>query len=135
MSGEATSPDNHMSAVDRRLNIMSGGGTSSNKATLDESASAKELKSDSPLFLDELQVGVTGTIFMMLCRTWDVSAVTGRYLSTNMVVSDARMLQDTSLMLEDPFKTTKQDLEPWTSTWPTKGIKENLDYLEATPTL
>nr|GEX42744.1 hypothetical protein [Tanacetum cinerariifolium] len=55
MSCEATSPDNHMSAVDRRLNIMSGGGTSSNKSTLDESASAKELKSDSPLFLNELQ--------------------------------------------------------------------------------
>ncbi|GKB03797.1 hypothetical protein Tco_0831940 [Tanacetum coccineum] len=56
ISGEATSPDNHMSAVDQRLNIMSGGGSSSNKATLNESASAKELKSDSPLFLDELQV-------------------------------------------------------------------------------
>ncbi|GKD25852.1 zinc finger, CCHC-type containing protein [Tanacetum coccineum] len=65
-----------MSAVDRRL-------------TLDESASTKEVKSDSPLFLDELQVGVTGTIFVMLCRIWDVSAVTGRYLSTDMVVSDA----------------------------------------------
>nr|GEU71807.1 zinc finger, CCHC-type [Tanacetum cinerariifolium] len=58
--------------------IMSGGGTSSNKATLDESTSAKELKSDPPLFLDGLQVGVTGTIFVMLCRIWDVYAVTGR---------------------------------------------------------
>nr|GEV94786.1 reverse transcriptase domain-containing protein [Tanacetum cinerariifolium] len=66
MSCEATSPDNHMSAVDRRLNIMSGGGTSSKKATLDESALAKELK------------------------IWDVSVVTGRYLSTDMVVSDAQ---------------------------------------------
>nr|GEZ59715.1 hypothetical protein [Tanacetum cinerariifolium] len=55
MYGEATSPDNHMYTIDRRLNIMPSGGTSSNKATLDESASAKELKSDSPLFLDELQ--------------------------------------------------------------------------------
>ncbi|GJT95896.1 zinc finger, CCHC-type containing protein [Tanacetum coccineum] len=90
MSGEATSPDNHMSAVDRRLNIMSGGGTSSNKAILDESASAKELKSESPLFLDELHVGVTGTIFVMLCRIWDVTVVTGQYLSTDMVVSYAR---------------------------------------------
>ncbi|GKC97147.1 replication protein A 70 kDa DNA-binding subunit C-like protein [Tanacetum coccineum] len=51
-----------MSVVDRRLNITSNRGTSSNKATLDESASAKE----------------------------DVSAVTGQYLSTDMVVSDAR---------------------------------------------
>ncbi|GKA00080.1 hypothetical protein Tco_0672630 [Tanacetum coccineum] len=81
ISSEATSPDNHMTAVDRRL-------------TLDESASAKEVKSDSPLFLDELQVGLTGTIFVMLCRIWDVSAVTGRYLSTDMVVSDARVSHD-----------------------------------------
>ncbi|GJX68871.1 hypothetical protein Tco_0304598 [Tanacetum coccineum] len=79
-----------MSAVDQRLNIMSGGGSSSNKATLNESASAKELKSDSPLFLVKLQVGMTGIIFVMLGRTWDVSVVTGRYLSTNMVVSDVR---------------------------------------------
>ncbi|GKA17243.1 cytochrome b5-like protein [Tanacetum coccineum] len=50
--GEATSPDNHMSMVDRRLNIMSGGGTSSNKATLDESASAKELKKDDAFMLE-----------------------------------------------------------------------------------
>nr|GEV80431.1 wall-associated receptor kinase galacturonan-binding domain-containing protein [Tanacetum cinerariifolium] len=53
---EATSPDNHMYAIDRTLNIMSGVGTSSKKATLDEPASTKDLKSsDSPLFLDELQ--------------------------------------------------------------------------------
>nr|GFA33282.1 hypothetical protein [Tanacetum cinerariifolium]GFA55052.1 hypothetical protein [Tanacetum cinerariifolium] len=90
ISSEATSPDNHMSAVDRRVNITSDGGTSSNKATLDESASAKEVKSDSPLFLDELQVGVAETIFVMLCRTWDVSAVTGQYLSTDMVDYDER---------------------------------------------
>nr|GEU71805.1 hypothetical protein [Tanacetum cinerariifolium] len=201
MYGEATSPDNHMDAVDRRLNIMSGGGTSSNKATLDESTLAKELKSDSPLFLDELQVGVTGIIFVMLCRIWDVCTVTGRYLSTDMVVFDAlgnaihcsarynvahnfiklkegiiyciknfvvhpnkeeyrirkddafmmefngatsarkylakavgfvrhpfqlvkldSMLQDTLLMLEDPFNN-EQALEPWTSTWPTKGVR------------
>nr|GEY20662.1 nucleic acid-binding, OB-fold protein [Tanacetum cinerariifolium] len=62
-----------MSAVDRIL-------------TLDESASVKEVKSNSPLFLDELQ-----------------------------------MLLDTSLMLEDPFNN-EHALEPWTSTWPTKGL-------------
>nr|GEW58866.1 hypothetical protein [Tanacetum cinerariifolium]GEW61339.1 hypothetical protein [Tanacetum cinerariifolium] len=70
ISSEVTSPDNHMYAVDRMLNIVSGGGTSFKKATLDELASAKDLKSsDSPLFLDELQA---------------------QYLSTDMVVSDAR---------------------------------------------
>ncbi|GKC30863.1 hypothetical protein Tco_1038157 [Tanacetum coccineum] len=70
ISVEATSPDNHMFVVDQRVNIVFGGGTSSKKATLDEPASAKDLKSsDSPLFLDELHVG--------------------RYLSTDMVVSDA----------------------------------------------
>nr|GEY36902.1 ribonuclease H-like domain-containing protein [Tanacetum cinerariifolium] len=45
---------------------MSGRGTSSNKATLDELVSAKDLK------------------------IWDVSTVTGPHLSSDMVVSDAR---------------------------------------------
>nr|GFB67168.1 hypothetical protein [Tanacetum cinerariifolium] len=42
ISSEATSLDKHMSTVDRSL-------------TLDESASAKEVKSNSPLFFDKLQ--------------------------------------------------------------------------------
>ncbi|GKG66645.1 hypothetical protein Tco_0711256, partial [Tanacetum coccineum] len=42
ISGKATSPDKHMSAG---LNIMSGGDTSSKKATFDEPASAKDVSS------------------------------------------------------------------------------------------
>ncbi|GJT79887.1 reverse transcriptase domain-containing protein [Tanacetum coccineum] len=41
------------------------------------------------LFLDKLQVDVTG-IVVMICRKWDVNAVMGRYLSTDFVVSDAK---------------------------------------------
>lgn len=43
------------------------------------------------LFLDDLDVGVTGTIVVMVCRSWDVNAVTGRYLSTDFVVSDSKV--------------------------------------------
>ncbi|KAL6525939.1 hypothetical protein OROHE_015463 [Orobanche hederae] len=42
------------------------------------------------LYLDELKVDVTGTIVVMICRIWDVNAVSGRYLSTDFVVSDSK---------------------------------------------
>nr|GEX81298.1 hypothetical protein [Tanacetum cinerariifolium] len=42
------------------------------------------------LFLDQLGVNLTGNIIVMLSRMWDVSAVIGRYLSTDFVVSDAK---------------------------------------------
>ncbi|GJS98403.1 ATP-dependent DNA helicase PIF1-like protein, partial [Tanacetum coccineum] len=74
-----------MSAVDRRL-------------TLDESASAKEVKSDSPLFLDELQVGVTGIIFVMLSKRG------GHICIKNFVVhpnkEEYRIRKDDAFMLE-----------------------------------
>ncbi|GJV14242.1 zinc finger, CCHC-type containing protein [Tanacetum coccineum] len=105
--GEVTSPDKHMYTVDQRPKIMSGAGTLSKENISVEHASPKELmssenaalaktvfaqaaSSSSTFFLDELQVGVTGTIIVMLCRIWDVSAVTCRYFSIDMVVSDAR---------------------------------------------
>jgi hypothetical protein len=43
------------------------------------------------LFLDDLDVGVTGIILVMVCRMWDVNATTGRYLSTDFVVSDSKV--------------------------------------------
>ncbi|GJU35296.1 reverse transcriptase domain-containing protein [Tanacetum coccineum] len=58
------------------------------KVKQDMSATVAETKSD--LFLDQLQVDVTGTVVVMIGRKWDVNAVTGRYLSTNFVVSDAK---------------------------------------------
>ncbi|KAL6563274.1 hypothetical protein OROHE_005861 [Orobanche hederae] len=42
------------------------------------------------LYLDDLKVDVTGTIVVMICRIWDVNAVSGRYLSTDFVVSDSK---------------------------------------------
>ncbi|GKB47284.1 hypothetical protein Tco_0898037, partial [Tanacetum coccineum] len=31
-----------------------------------------------PLMLDQLELGVTGTIEVMICRMWDVNSATGR---------------------------------------------------------
>ncbi|GKC63147.1 hypothetical protein Tco_1095745, partial [Tanacetum coccineum] len=50
----------------------------------------KGSESNSELFLDQLGLDLTGTIIVMLGRMWDVSAVTGRYLSTDFIVSDAK---------------------------------------------
>ncbi|GKC06514.1 DNA helicase PIF1, ATP-dependent [Tanacetum coccineum] len=44
----------------------------------------------TPLFLDQLKVYVIGTIVVMIGRIWDVNAITGRYLSTDFVVSDSK---------------------------------------------
>ena len=53
--------------------------------------SATKAGSKSEMYLDELEVGVTGTIIVMVCRVWDVNAATGRYLSTDFVISDAKV--------------------------------------------
>ncbi|GJZ08211.1 DNA helicase PIF1, ATP-dependent [Tanacetum coccineum] len=47
-----------------------------------------EPSQQAPLFLDQLEVDVTGTIVVMIGRIWDVNTITGRYLSTDFVVSD-----------------------------------------------
>nr|GFA95043.1 hypothetical protein [Tanacetum cinerariifolium] len=47
-------------------------------------------QSNPPLFLDELKVDGTGSIIMMVGRVWNVNATTGRYLSTDFVVSDSK---------------------------------------------
>ncbi|GJZ88628.1 hypothetical protein Tco_0660410 [Tanacetum coccineum] len=56
----------------------------------DVSAGVSGTKPD--LFLDQLRLDVTGTIIVMIGRVWDVSVVLGRYLSTDFVVSDAKMI-------------------------------------------
>ncbi|GJU89419.1 replication protein A 70 kDa DNA-binding subunit C-like protein [Tanacetum coccineum] len=68
-----------------------------NKHVSGEAAGSKhptshaEISGTKPdLFLDQLRVDVTGTIIVMIGRVWDVSAVSGRYLSTDFVVSDAK---------------------------------------------
>ncbi|GKC53149.1 hypothetical protein Tco_1075894, partial [Tanacetum coccineum] len=71
------------------MSINSGkptGSKSASKATtLSGSSQPKPL-----LFLDQLEVDVTGTIIVMIGRVSDVNAVTRRYLSTYFVVSDLK---------------------------------------------
>ncbi|GKD42126.1 reverse transcriptase domain-containing protein [Tanacetum coccineum] len=43
-----------------------------------------------PLMLDQLELGVTATIVVMICRMWGVNSATGRYLSTDFIVSDEK---------------------------------------------
>ncbi|KAL6524715.1 Replication factor A protein 1 [Orobanche hederae] len=46
--------------------------------------------SESELFWNDLDVGVTGTLILMLCRSWDINAPNGCYISTDFIVSDAK---------------------------------------------
>ncbi|GJZ89762.1 DNA helicase PIF1, ATP-dependent [Tanacetum coccineum] len=48
--------------------------------------------SNRPLFLDELEVDGTDSIIVMVGRVWDVNATTGRYLSTDFVFSDSKLV-------------------------------------------
>nr|GEZ83431.1 hypothetical protein [Tanacetum cinerariifolium] len=85
ITDEATSANKHMSVEKQKPAIMSGAGTSSKKTISCKAASPNEhmsaenvsfqktifaqaASSSSGLFLDELQVGVAGTIIVMLCR-------------------------------------------------------------------
>ncbi|GKD34561.1 hypothetical protein Tco_1250070, partial [Tanacetum coccineum] len=50
----------------------------------------KSSQPSSLLFLDHLDVDVSGTIMVTIGRMWDVNAITGRYLSTDFVVSNSK---------------------------------------------
>nr|GEY18006.1 hypothetical protein [Tanacetum cinerariifolium] len=68
----------------------------SNKSAVSKSATkvVEKFESSQPkayLFMDQLEVDVTGTIVMMIGSVWDVNAITGRYLSTDFVVSDSKV--------------------------------------------
>ena len=41
--------------------------------------------------LDQLKEGIDGPVVVMICRTWDVHNINGRYLSTDFVVSDEKV--------------------------------------------
>nr|GEW66419.1 hypothetical protein [Tanacetum cinerariifolium] len=80
----------------------------SNKSAGSKSATKVVEKSESSqpkphLFLDQLDVNVTGTIVVMIGRVWDVNAITRRYLSTDFVVSDSK---HDMFMLEFDAETT-----------------------------
>lgn len=63
---------------------------SSSKSIKSSGKSIHVADHNGDLFLEQLDAGVSGAIVVMICRMWDVNAVSGRYLSTDFVVSDAR---------------------------------------------
>ncbi|GJV66229.1 hypothetical protein Tco_1477057 [Tanacetum coccineum] len=52
------------------------------------SMSKSTARNQTELLLNQLDLGVTGTIVVMICRMWDVNAATSRYLSTDFIKSD-----------------------------------------------
>ncbi|GJV26877.1 hypothetical protein Tco_1383325 [Tanacetum coccineum] len=52
--------------------------------------SNKAMQTTTDLFLNELTYGVIRTIIVMVCRVWVFHVVTGCYLSTDFVISDAK---------------------------------------------
>ncbi|GJR91634.1 reverse transcriptase domain-containing protein [Tanacetum coccineum] len=54
------------------------------------SSSMSAAQNQTDLLLNQLELGVTGTIVVMICRMWDVHAATGRYLSTDFIVPDTK---------------------------------------------
>ncbi|GJV42654.1 hypothetical protein Tco_1421094 [Tanacetum coccineum] len=61
------------------------------KCTLVDDIESNQAMSDK---LQTAKVDVIGKIIVMIGRKWDVSSVTGRYLSMDFVVSDAKDLSD-----------------------------------------
>ncbi|GJU64201.1 hypothetical protein Tco_1246036 [Tanacetum coccineum] len=53
------------------------------------------------LLLNELELGVTGTIVVMICRMWDVHAATGRYLSTDFIMSDTQLKEGSIYLVKN----------------------------------
>nr|GEV08316.1 serine-threonine/tyrosine-protein kinase catalytic domain-containing protein [Tanacetum cinerariifolium] len=45
-------------------------------------------RNEPELMLNQLELGVTSTIVVVICWTWDVNSSTGRYLSTDFIMSD-----------------------------------------------
>lgn len=72
---------------------MSNKASGSNSMSIQSSGSKSIHVADhnGELFLEQLETGISGTIVVMISRMWDVNAVTGRYLSTDFVVSDAKV--------------------------------------------
>ncbi|GJT74044.1 reverse transcriptase domain-containing protein [Tanacetum coccineum] len=57
--------------------------------------STSTTSNSEPLMLDQLELRVTGTIVVMICRKWDVNSATIQHLSTDFIVSDEKMDGDT----------------------------------------
>ncbi|GKE76712.1 hypothetical protein Tco_1542832 [Tanacetum coccineum] len=54
------------------------------------STSMSAARNQIDLLMSQLDLGVTGTIVVMICRMWDVHAATGRYLSIDLIISDTK---------------------------------------------
>ena len=46
----------------------------------------------SQVYLDQLDLDVTGPIVAMVCKKWDINDAIGRYLSTNFLIYDSKVL-------------------------------------------
>nr|GEZ65663.1 hypothetical protein [Tanacetum cinerariifolium] len=57
---------------------------------MSQSMSTTKASPKSQLYLDDLEIGVTGFMIVMVCRIWDVNATPGRYLSTDFVIYDSK---------------------------------------------
>nr|GEV44206.1 ATP-dependent DNA helicase PIF1-like [Tanacetum cinerariifolium] len=57
--------------------------------------------------LDQLDIGVTGTIVVKICRMWDVNSATSRYLSTNFIVSDEKAATFHCVVRVDKIRTKR----------------------------
>ena len=77
--------NNHKESKVNMSNIASGSKSASG------SMSIQFAEHNDNLFLEQLDTGVSSTIVVMICRMWDVNTTTGRYLSTDFVVSDAKV--------------------------------------------
>ncbi|KAL6573205.1 hypothetical protein OROMI_012821 [Orobanche minor] len=47
-------------------------------------------QSKAQVFLDELDLNISGPIVTMICRKLDVNAITGHYLNTDFLISDGK---------------------------------------------
>ncbi|GJT79834.1 hypothetical protein Tco_1054176 [Tanacetum coccineum] len=98
----------------------------------------KGSEANSELFLDKFSLDLIGKIIVILGRMWDVSAVTGRYLSTDFVVLDAKDFDDIEssdnkyligeLLLEKYFSTCCQLCDQCRRTNHLKSDSKNLDF-------
>nr|GEV82873.1 hypothetical protein [Tanacetum cinerariifolium] len=57
---------------------------------MSQSMSTTKASPKSQMYLDDLEIGVTGFMIVMACRIWDVNATLGRYLSTDFVIYDSK---------------------------------------------
>nr|GEW95750.1 ATP-dependent DNA helicase PIF1-like [Tanacetum cinerariifolium] len=75
-----------------------------------QSMSTTKASPKSQMYLDDLEIGVTGFMIVMVGIIWDVNATTGRYLSTDFVICDSkdefRILKNVPFIVEFDRETS-----------------------------